>query len=145
MYTFKTNFATVAVDKNISLLTLHWLRQPTEEEFKEAFKSSLETASVYNLRRYLSINTLGINIDLSIQRWVATLGAESMGQLSLERYARVLPLDAIQEIISHKIYENMQQILPNNMQFNVFHDEQAAVKWLMQSEKNYVRKRWSLT
>ncbi|RIJ41745.1 hypothetical protein [Pontibacter oryzae] len=141
MYTFKKDFATVAVDKKNSLIVLKWLRQPTEEEFKATFAASLETAQNYNLRRYLSINTLGINIDLSGQRWVATLGAETMQHLSLERYARVLPRDAIQEIISHKIYENLQRLLPNTMQFSVFYEEEAAMRWLLQSEKKYSKKR----
>lgn len=132
MYVLKKDFATVEIDCEKSLLVITWHRQTTDEEFKEAYMLSLQTALEKELRFFLSDNSTGISLVLALQHWVAAFGAGIIKNLKLERCARVVPPDAFQEIVSYKMFDYITQLDHGEMEFKVFYSKEEARKWLLQ-------------
>ncbi|MCX2741890.1 STAS/SEC14 domain-containing protein [Pontibacter anaerobius] len=128
----KKDFATIAVNHHESLLHITWLRQTTDEEFKEVYKTGLETALQNELRYFLSDNSVGINLAMALQSWVAAYGAEIIEHLKLERYARVVPQDVFHEIVSYKMYEYIETMDHSQLEFKVFYKLDDARRWLLQ-------------
>ncbi|ARS35060.1 hypothetical protein [Pontibacter actiniarum] len=132
MFLFKKDFATISLNQRRSLLSLEWLRQPSSEELKETFIVSMDVARAYEVRFFFSNNSIGISTDLAAQRWVSSYMAAAFEQLKVERYARVLPRDAMQEVVTYKVFDEAQNLCPSNVLFNVFYDLKSAEEWLLQ-------------
>ncbi|OKL41605.1 hypothetical protein [Pontibacter flavimaris] len=131
MEILKKDFATVTVFRDESLLEVTWHRQTSDEEFKEAFSLSLQTALVEELRYFLSDNSVGINLAIALQHWVSAYSSGIISNLKMERYARVVPPDAFQEVVSYKMYDCISQTDQNQLQFRVFYSKDEAYKWLL--------------
>ncbi|AKD04629.1 hypothetical protein POKO110462_10970 [Pontibacter korlensis] len=137
MFVLKKDYATAEVDIKKSRLKLTWLRQPNEEEFKEAFSVSMETVRENELRFFLADNRVGINMDLALQRWAANFGTEISDKLKLERYARVIPPDAMQEVVSYKMFDYVTQHQASaELELKVFYRMDEAEKWLFENQKH---------
>ncbi|TPE45810.1 hypothetical protein [Pontibacter mangrovi] len=130
MLVLQKEYATVEVEPGLSLLKLTWLRQPTDEEFKQAFSKSLEECLEHGLRLFLSINSAGISMDVGLQRWASAFGADFLKRLRLERYARVIPSDAMQELITLKMFDQVQELRPGQIDLRTFYSPDTAFKWL---------------
>ncbi len=114
-----------------SLLEVTWHRQTTDEEFKEAYSLSLQTALQEELRYFLSDNSAGVNLVMAMQHWVSAYASGIIENLKIERYARVVPPDAFQEVVSYKMYECINQLKQNQLEFRVFYSKDEAYKWLL--------------
>lgn len=125
------DFASISVDHENSLIEITWHRQTTEDEFREAYMLGLETALKEKLRFLLSDNSRGINLVLAQQHWVAAYGANIVQRLKLERYARVVPQDAFQEVVSYKMFDCVSRIDHGQMEFRVFYSRESALNWLL--------------
>lgn len=97
--------------------------------------TALEAAKNYKVLFFLADNSIGINVDVSAQRWVSVIAAQEFKELYLKSYARVVPKDAIQEIISQKVYNYFQELVPNQMQFETFYTLAEARDWLQVQER----------
>lgn len=131
MEILKKDFATVTVYREERLLEVTWHRQTSDEEFKEAYTLSLQTALEEELHYFLSDNTAGINLVLALQHWVSAYTSGIIQKLKLKCYARVVPPDAFQEVVSYKMYDCINQLVQNQLQFRVFYSKDEAYKWLL--------------
>lgn len=137
MEILRKNYVTISLHRPESLLEVKWLRQPSDKEFKHAYKLSLEIAAQEQLRHYLSDNTMGINLAMALQHWVSAYGSDIIGSLKLERYARVIPPDAFQEIVSYKMFEFLSQQQQASLEFRVFYNRAEAMSWLQHGTRQF--------
>ncbi len=137
MEILRKNYVTISLHRPESLLEVKWLRQPSDKEFKHAYKLSLEIAAQEQLRYYLSDNTMGINLAMALQHWVSAYGSDIIGSLKLERYARVIPPDAFQEIVSYKMFEFLSQQQQASLEFRVFYNRAEAMSWLQHGTRQF--------
>ena len=137
MEILRKNYVTISLHRPESLMEVNWLRQPSDKEFKQAYKFSLEVAAQEQLRYYLSDNSMGINLAMALQHWVSALGMDIIGNLNLDRYARVIPPDAFQEIVSYKMFEFLSQQQQTSLEFRVFYNKAEAMRWLQHGTRQF--------
>ncbi|WP_276495827.1 hypothetical protein [Pontibacter litorisediminis] len=130
MEILKKDFATVTIHRPDSLIEVVWHRQTSDEEFKQVYTFILKTAQKEELRYLLSDNSVGINLAMAMQHWIASYGSGIIKKLKLVRYARVVPYDAFQEVVSYKMYDIISRMDNGQLQFRVFYSRDEAFRWL---------------
>ena len=137
MEILRKSYVTISLHRPESLVEVNWLRQPSDKEFKLAYKYSMEVAVQEQLQYYLSDNSMGINLAMALQHWVSAFGSDIIGSLKLERYARVIPTDAFQEIVSYKMFEFLTQQQQASLEFRVFYNRAEAMNWLRHGTRQF--------
>ena len=137
MEILRKSYVTIRLHRPESLVEVNWLRQPSDKEFKLAYKYSMEVAVQEQLQYYLSDNSMGINLAMALQHWVSAFGSNIIGSLKLERYARVIPTDAFQEIVSYKMFEFLTQQQQASLEFRVFYNRAEAMNWLRHGTRQF--------
>ncbi|MDX5420701.1 MAG: hypothetical protein LPK07_09950 [Hymenobacteraceae bacterium] len=127
---FRDEICLIEFDSAQSIMRLAWLQQPDDVNYKKYYTKSLKLAIQYEAAYFLADNSRGTHVNLAMQRWLAETSAAYKPVLHLKRFARVVPQDAFQELVSYKIYDAYDALLPNSMQFGVFNDRALAELWL---------------
>lgn len=141
MLTFLNEYCRIQVDTEASVLYLTWLEQPHSEEFKACYTRGLDMAVANRVTSVISDNSIGINLDMATQRWVAEVSALKPGQSHIRRYARVVPVDAFQEMVTYKIGESYNSMSESKIQFEVFHNLEKARRWVLSGKTEATEKK----
>ncbi|EJF09842.1 hypothetical protein [Pontibacter sp. BAB1700] len=81
---------------------------------------------------WVTDNSIGFQPDLSMQRALAQLAASRMKYTFLKRFARVTPMDVFQELLTHKILNQINDLTVTTIEYEVFHNSKDAQVWCAQ-------------
>ncbi|MFD2515707.1 hypothetical protein ACFSRY_17675 [Pontibacter locisalis] len=113
------------------ILRLTWLQQPDDHKFKEAFSAFLEIAKKYKVKSLISDNSKGININISLQRWITEICAIYLPQLEVKRYARIITQDAFQQLVTYKVHDSLNSMVRNELDLRIFTEVETGMDWLL--------------
>jgi hypothetical protein len=117
-----------------SLLYLEWLTQPDIRSLLSIYNKGIDFAIQCKAENWIADNHRGINLDVSMQRALAELCANRLQQTSIRRFARIVPLDVFQELISHKLVHMINQLVTNLIRFELFSNVKDARYWVQQED-----------
>ncbi|WP_242928150.1 hypothetical protein [Pontibacter vulgaris] len=133
MLLHQDKYCLVTLDSANSLLEVKWLSVPDPDAFVKYFTMCLDFSEKYHVKYVLADNTLGVQIDVATQRRVIEIGGERLKKIVVKKYARVVPMDAFQEMVSYKIATEILKLVPNDMELMVFSNTDSARTWLLGS------------
>ncbi|PVY40701.1 hypothetical protein [Pontibacter virosus] len=132
MKQYKDNYCQISYNSNINQVYLKWLLPPDEDALLSGYDKGLDMAITNQAASWVTDNSIGFQPDISMQRALAQLAASRLEQTSLKRFARVTPIDVFQELITHKIFNQINDLTVNSIEFEVFHNPKDAQAWCRQ-------------
>ncbi|WP_242928149.1 hypothetical protein [Pontibacter vulgaris] len=135
MIVFQNQNFSINISEEKSLLQLTWLKVVSSEQFKAGFRKAVNFAIHYQVKYWVSDNRIGTELDLSTQRWLAEFATENLPQTSLEKFARIIPLDAFVHFVSYKVNDRISQKRAEAFSFEVFTDMDQATYWLFENNQ----------
>lgn len=130
MIIFRNKYCTITCTAEESLLQFTWHSQPSLRSLLTLCNMGYDVAAQFQIRHWLIDNRKGINFDLAMQRELAELAASRLAGTCLARLVMVVPLDVFHELVSYRIYRNVNQLITNALDFEVFSDMETATAWL---------------
>lgn len=131
MIIFRNKYCTITCTAETSLLQFTWHSQPNLRSLLKLCNIGYDVAAQYRIRHWLIDNRKGINFDLAMQRELAELAASRLAGTCLSRMVMVVPLDVFYELVSYRIYQNVNQLITNVLDFEVFSELGTATAWLV--------------
>ena len=116
------------------IVKLTWLQQPDDQMFQESFIAFLNFAREYKVKSLVSDNMIGINISLMMQRWIAEVCASYLPTLKVERYARIIPQDAFQHLVTYKVHDSLNAKIFNQVDVRMFTEMDMGIDWLLSEQ-----------
>lgn len=129
MKQYRDNYCRISYDPNSNQVYLKWLLPPDEQTLLCSYDKGLDMAISNQAASWVTDNSIGFPVDLSMQHALAQLVVSRLQQTSLKRFARVTPMDVFQEIVTHKICNHINDLSTKYIEFEVFHDPKDAQAW----------------
>lgn len=132
MYIYKDEYCTISYFSQEKLIYLKWLRKPEEAEMLTAYNKGIEAAIKFNAIGWVADNSIGFHLDLSMQRALTELSLRRLPETNLTRFARVIPWDVFQELVTQKIGDTINDNCCTKIEIEVFSNSQNAKNWAAQ-------------
>lgn len=129
MQLHKDQFSQIVFDTETRTIEFKWLAHPPMDYLLECFKLSVSLIAKYKAKYVLADNSIGVQMDMGTQRSVIE-NAGAMKDMVIEKYARIVPLDIFQEMVSYKIADHTLGIFTDSAKFKVFSNKAVAMAWL---------------
>ena len=130
---YRDNYCQIYYNPIANQVYLKWLLPPDEQALVSSYSKGFDMAISNQAASWVSDNSIGFQVDISMQRALARLTASRLKHTSLKRFARVTPVDVFQELVTHSIFNQVNQLTLNPLEFEVFHSPQDAQTWCTQS------------
>jgi hypothetical protein len=127
-----STYCYIAFEETERMLYLKWLKQPDESILLQIYNKAIDAAIKFQAVGWVADNSLGIHLDLSMQRAMAVLTASRMHETKVQRFARVVPMDVFQELVTHKVIDLINELTRNAIEIEVFSDLSDAKAWVSQ-------------
>ncbi|WP_157578724.1 hypothetical protein [Pontibacter roseus] len=114
------------------MLHLVWLQQPDTSNLLAIYNKAIDLSIGHAVKFWIADNHRGFNFDVCMQRALAELCATRLYDTQVLRFARIIPMDVFQELVSHKMRNMMNQLVVNEVEFEVFSQVEEAKFWLQQ-------------
>ncbi|MHC2991540.1 hypothetical protein OB13_08075 [Pontibacter sp. HJ8] len=134
MRIFHNKYCAIHYYTDQSLLLLEWLSQPDIKSLLSVYNKGIDFAIQCRAENWIADNHRGINLDVSMQRALAELSADRLQHSSIRRFARVVPLDIFQEMVSHQLVRMFNQHATNRIRFELFSNAEDARYWVQQED-----------
>ena len=132
MNQYKDSYCQISYNATTSQVYLKWLLPPNEAALLCGYSKGLDMAISNRALSWVTDNSIGFQVDISMQHALAQLVAERIEQTSLKRFARVTPIDVFQELVTQKIIAQINKMSMGCLEFEVFHDPKDAKAWCTQ-------------
>ncbi|WP_299985953.1 hypothetical protein [uncultured Pontibacter sp.] len=129
---YKDNYCHISYLPDTNQIYLKWHLPPCESKLIQCYDKGFEMAIKNQAVSWVTDNSIGFQPDLSMQRALAQLAASRMKHTSLKRFARVTPMDVFQELLTHKILNQINDLTVNTVEYEVFHNPKDAQVWCAQ-------------
>ncbi|MBD1396109.1 hypothetical protein H9Q13_02935 [Pontibacter sp. JH31] len=135
MIIYKNSYCTLSYLSADHTILLKWLRQPTFKILLEIYDVGIDLAMNYRVTNWIADNSIGIHFDVSMQRALAELCARRLAKTDISRFARVVPPDVFQELVSHKMIHMVSQLCHHTIAFELFTELEDAQKWAVAQDR----------
>jgi hypothetical protein len=135
MYLYKDEFCHISYLDHKKLIYLKWLQKPNDEALLKAYTKGIEGAIKFDAVGWVTDNSIGFLLDLSMQRTLAEVTIEKLSELKLARFARVVPEDVFQDLVTHRISNLINEKSCTKIEIEVFSELLEAEEWAAQNKR----------
>jgi hypothetical protein len=132
---YHSTYCYIAFDETELTLYLKWLKQPNETILLRMLNKGIDAAIKFQATGWVADNSLGVHLDLSMQRAVAELTASRIKETEITRFARVVPLDVFHELVTHKMIDMINELTHHAIEIEVFSELANARAWVAQQNE----------
>lgn len=132
MKIFNDKYCHITYSASERAICLKWLQQPNVSVLLNIYTKGIDAAINLKATGWLADNSFGIHLDISMQRALAMLCASRMQETCIKRFARVVPMDVFQELVTHKVANLVNELTRNKIEIEVFSDLLDAKAWVAQ-------------
>lgn len=136
MYIYKDEFCHISYLDHKKLIYLKWLQKPNEAALLEAYTKGIEGAIKFDAVGWVTDNSIGFLLDLSMQRTLAEVTIEKLSELKLARFARVVPEDVFQDLVTHRISNLINEKSCTKIEIEVFSELLEAEEWAARNKSS---------
>lgn len=129
MLLYQDSFSEITYTPDSKLLYLRWLSEPSESDLLKIYDKMISYARSKQARSLVVDNSIGFTVTLSMQRNLAALAISQLHLVEVRRFARVTPPDVFQEIITHKVLDQINALARNPIEVAYFHRTDEAKAW----------------
>lgn len=129
MKQYSNNYCQISYNPSTNQLYLKWLLPPDEAALLCGYDKGLDMAISNQAASWVTDNSIGFQVDLSMQHSLTQLVAGRIKQTAIKRFARVTPIDVFQELVTHKIIGHINDLTAKCIDSEVFHDPKDAKAW----------------
>lgn len=133
MKQYKDSYCQISYNSATHQVYMKWLLPPDETALLCGYSKGFEMAILNQASSWVADNSIGFQVNVSMQRALAQLAASRLKQTSLKRFARVTPIDVFQELVTNSIFSQIRALSRNCIEFEVFHDPKDAQAWCTQA------------
>lgn len=132
MLIFKDKYCRIDYSSDDQLIEIKWLKQPDTISLLRTYTRAIDLAIELKVTGWMADNSLGIHLDVEMQRALAELCARRMHETNVKRFARVVPMDVFQELVTNKVVELINELTCNKIEIEVFSTTSDAKAWVTQ-------------
>jgi hypothetical protein len=129
MQLYRDSFSEITFTPDSQLLYLRWQSEPDESELLGVYEKAISYAKSTKARTLVVDNSIGFTVTLSMQRSLAALAIPQLHLVEVRRFARVTPPDVFQEIITHKVMDQINELAKYPIEVAYFGSAEDAKAW----------------
>ncbi|MEJ8804277.1 hypothetical protein [Pontibacter sp. H249] len=137
---YQTDFVTISLNQDISLLSLKWLRSVDSHEYRLGIQKGIQ-ALVKHQPKKMMINNQRLGVpSLNDQKWLLDVATETLRSCILTKIAVVNSVDAMQQLALEQVGTKIRNSCIDYQSY-YFYSEEEALEWLTAADTvNYVAK-----
>lgn len=129
MHLFNDSLAQITFTPDHKQLYLKWLCEPSETDLIRIYANAIDFAKSLQAHSMVVDNRIGFTVTMAMQRNLASLAISQLQEVQVRKFARITPPDVFQEIITHKVLDQVNVLAKNPIEVAYFHNLDDALAW----------------
>ncbi len=132
MILYQDTYSEIIFWPDTGQLYLKWRCEPSESDLLRIYEKAIGFAGSTRARSLVVDNSIGFTVTIAMQRSLASLAIRQLHVVEVRKFARVTPSDVFQEIITHKVLDEINALSGKCIEVAYFHNLEEAKAWANQ-------------